>query len=162
MARIETPDLAHLLHSRGQRVTSQRVVILRELRRMGTHVPVEAVWRTVRAQLPTTALPTVYATLELLVELGLARRIETGGSALYDARIEPHQHAICRGCGLVLDVPGRLQADELLRAARTAGFDPESAELVISGLCQRCAAGAVTAPSRGRSSRPASAGRRAR
>jgi Fe2+ or Zn2+ uptake regulation protein len=136
-------DLVELLHSRGQRVTSQRLVILRELRRRRQHATAEEIHRAVHHELPGTATPTIYATLELFVELGLARRIDTGTAALYDARLDPHQHAVCRRCGRVQDVDGRLNASSLLRAAGARGFHPDSAELIISGLCAECAAKAA-------------------
>jgi Fe2+ or Zn2+ uptake regulation protein len=133
-------DLIELLHSRGQRVTSQRLLILRELRRRGQHATAEEIHRTVQRELPGVSVPTIYATLELFVELGLARRIETSTAALYDAGLEPHQHAVCRRCGRVEDVDGRLNANALLGAARAVGFHPQGAELIISGLCAKCAA----------------------
>lgn len=136
-------DLVELLHSRGQRVTSQRLVILRELRRRAQHATAEEIHRAVHQELPGTSTPTIYATLDLFVELGLARRIETGTAALYDARLEPHQHAVCRRCGRVEDVDGRLNAGALLGAARRGGFRPASAELVIWGLCGDCAGSAA-------------------
>jgi Fe2+ or Zn2+ uptake regulation protein len=135
----DVSDLVGLLHSRRQRVTSQRLVILRELRRRGRHATAEEIHRAVHDELPGTATPTVYATLDLFVELGLARRIATGAAAVYDARLDPHQHAVCRRCGRVQDVDGRLNAGALLGAARRTGFQPESAELIISGLCEECA-----------------------
>jgi Fe2+ or Zn2+ uptake regulation protein len=133
-------DLIQLLHARGQRVTSQRLVILRELRRRSQHATAEEIHRAVHEELPGTATPTIYATLDLFVQLGLARRIDTGTAALYDARLEPHQHAICRRCGRVEDVDGRMNATALLRAAGAQGFHADSAELIISGLCEECAA----------------------
>jgi Fe2+ or Zn2+ uptake regulation protein len=132
-------DLVALLHSRGQRVTSQRLVILRALRRRGQHATAEAIHRAVHQELPGVSVPTIYATLDLFVELGLARRIDTGTAALYDAGLEPHQHAVCRRCGKVVDVDGRLNAGAFLGAARSAGFQPQSAELIITGLCSECA-----------------------
>jgi Fe2+ or Zn2+ uptake regulation protein len=141
--RADQTDLIELLHSRGQRVTSQRLVILRELRQRGQHATAEEIHRAVVNELPGISVPTIYATLELFVELGLARRIETGTAALYDAGLEPHQHAVCRRCGRVQDVDGRLNANALLGAARAAGFEPQGAELIISGLCAECAAKAV-------------------
>jgi Fe2+ or Zn2+ uptake regulation protein len=134
------PELTELLHSRGQRATPQRYVMLRELRRLGRHTTADEIRQAVRHELPGTSTPTVYATLELFVELGLARRIGTGlGAALYDARTEPHQHAVCRRCGRVDDVDGELGTSLLFNAAARAGFQAECAELVISGLCADCA-----------------------
>jgi Fe2+ or Zn2+ uptake regulation protein len=136
----DVSDLIGLLRERGQRVTSQRLVILRELRRRGHHATAEQIHRSVRDDLPGTSTPTVYATLELLVELALARRIDTGvGAALYDARTEPHQHMVCRRCERVEDLDGEFDAKRVLRRANAVGFRPEAAELVISGLCPDCA-----------------------
>jgi Fe2+ or Zn2+ uptake regulation protein len=134
-------ELVELLRSRGYRVTSPRLVILRELRQRATHCTAEEIHAAVREWLPGTATPTVYATLELLVDLGLVRRIDAGGPALYDARLDPHQHVVCRRCGEVHDVDGALDAGALLAAARKSGFEPEAAELIISGLCGRCRRG---------------------
>ena len=133
-------DLVELLHRRGRRVTPQRLVILRELRRVGRHATAEELGRGIERELPGTSTPTLYATLDLLVELGLARRIDTGTAALYDARLDPHQHAVCRRCGRVQDVDGKIGAGALIRAAADAGFKPQGAELIISGLCAACAA----------------------
>jgi Fe2+ or Zn2+ uptake regulation protein len=138
-AVIEQSDLVQLLRSRGQRVTSQRLVILRDLRRRGRHATAEEVHHSVRDELPGTSAPTIYATLDLLVQLGLARRIDTGlGAALYDARVEPHQHMVCRRCARVEDLDGELEARDLLDRAAAAGFRPSGAEVVIFGLCAAC------------------------
>jgi Fe2+ or Zn2+ uptake regulation protein len=132
-------ELVELLHGRGQRVTPQRLVILRELRRLGRHATAEEVHRAIDDELPGIAAPTVYATLELLVELGFARRINTGSAAVYDAGMQPHQHAVCRRCGRVQDIAGSVNADALVTAARREGFKADGAELIISGLCADCA-----------------------
>lgn len=133
-------EFAEVLHARGQRATPQRYAILRELRQRDRHATAEEIGAAVRAQLAGTSIPTVYATLELLVELGLVRRIDTGiGPALYDAGTAPHQHMVCRRCGRVQDLPGELDAGRLLTAAGATGFAPDASELVISGRCARCA-----------------------
>jgi Fe2+ or Zn2+ uptake regulation protein len=139
--QIEGRDLVELLRARGQRVTSQRLVILRELRRRGLHTTAEEILDGVRHDLPGTSIPTVYATLELLVELGLARKIDAGiGAALYDARTDPHQHMVCRECGRIFDLDGKYGLESLLRSARRSGFVADGVELVIHGRCADCAA----------------------
>ena len=137
-------DLVDLLHERGQRATPQRLVILRELRRRGHHATADEIRSAVRDELPGTSTPTVYAALELLVELGLVRRIDAApGAALYDARTEPHQHTVCRHCGRVDDVDAEVDTGELERASARAGFRAHGVEVVISGLCRDCAARAA-------------------
>ena len=66
-----------------------------------------------------------YATLELLEQLGLVRRVRAGsGAVLYDPRAAPHQHAVCRSCGAVEDLDAGVDASGALQAARRAGFAP--------------------------------------
>jgi Fe2+ or Zn2+ uptake regulation protein len=141
-----TDDLVELLRARGQRVTSQRLLILRALRAHGTHARAEEIHRAVHDELPGTSTPTVYASLDLMVELGLARKLDVGlGTSLYDARTEPHEHTVCRRCGRVEDLDLELDRAPLMRAAGAGGFRPDAANLVITGLCAPCAA----APARG-------------
>jgi Fe2+ or Zn2+ uptake regulation protein len=141
-AALPTPEaFARVLHARGQRATPQRYAILRELRERGGHATAEEIGRAVRARMPGTSTPTVYATLDLLVELGLARRIDTGhGASVYDGGTAPHHHMVCRRCGGVTDLAGELDRARWLTAAATTGFRPEGAELIVSGLCPGCAA----------------------
>ncbi|MGA9856420.1 MAG: Fur family transcriptional regulator [Solirubrobacteraceae bacterium] len=133
-------DLVEILHARGQRVTPQRLVILRELRRRGRHATADEIRSAIRDELPGTSTPTVYAALELLVDLGLARRLHAGaGATLYDARTEPHHHTVCSSCGRVDDLDAALDVSPLHRASADAGFSPSDVEIVVSGLCARCA-----------------------
>jgi Fe2+ or Zn2+ uptake regulation protein len=143
---IEGGDLIELLRARGQRVTSQRLVILRELRHRGVHATAEEILESVRHDLPGTSVPTVYATLDLLVELGLARKLDAGiGAALYDPRTDPHQHMVCRDCGRIFDLDGEYGLDALVQAAKRSGFIAEGAELMIHGRCSGCSDAPETA-----------------
>jgi Fe2+ or Zn2+ uptake regulation protein len=132
--------LSAALRARGQRVTSQRLVIGRLLRELDRHVTAEEVLRRASEQLPGVSLPTVYATLDLLAELGEARRVDIGGPVLYDPRAEDHAHLRCRSCGGMFDLDVPVDAAAALTAARAAGFAPEGAELVVEGRCAECAA----------------------
>jgi Fe2+ or Zn2+ uptake regulation protein len=132
--------LIDLLHARGQRVTPQRLVINRLVRERDRHLTAEEVHDAVARDLPGTSAPTVYATLDLLAELGLLRRIDAGtGATLYDARTEPHSHSACRRCGAVEDLDATADLSTLEHAAQRTGFRPQHVEVVVSGLCRRCA-----------------------
>jgi Fe2+ or Zn2+ uptake regulation protein len=135
--------LVAALRDRGQRVTSQRLVIGRLLRELDRHVTAEEVLRRASQQLPGVSLPTVYATLDLLAELGEARRVSVGGPVLYDPRAEDHAHLRCRECGAVTDLDIPVDTSSALAAARAAGFAPDGAELVVEGRCAVCAAKAA-------------------
>jgi Fe2+ or Zn2+ uptake regulation protein len=133
-------DLAAALRERGQRVTSQRLLIHRTLRELDRHVTAEELLAAVADRLPNVSLPTVYATLELLEDLGAARRITAGGGAvLYEAGDEDHQHFVCERCGRVEDLRAGVNARAAIQAARNRGFEPRRADLLVHGLCAECA-----------------------
>src|SRR3954466_14360255 len=133
-------ELVVALRERGQRVTSQRLVIGRLLRELDRHVTAEEVLRRASGQLPGVSVPTLYATLGLLAELGVARRVSVGGPVLYDPRVADHAHLRCRVCGRVEDLEVDVDTARALRAAKRAGFEAEGAELVVEGRCAACAA----------------------
>ena len=133
--------LVAALRERGQRVTPQRLLILGALRDLDRHVTAEEVLAAVADRLPNASLPTVYAALDLFEELGIVRRVPApGGATLYDPRTAPHQHLTCRECGRVEDLDVAVDAARALRAAQRRGFQADGAELVVTGLCDRCAA----------------------
>jgi Fe2+ or Zn2+ uptake regulation protein len=141
--RVEEP-LHAALRARGQRVTPQRLVIAAAVRDLGHHATAEEIFTEVGARLPGVSLPTVYATLELLEDMGLVRRVATeSGTAVYDPRTDQHHHLVCRGCGAIADVDGAVDHDALLSAARGAGFAPDEAQVVIRGLCAACRTGSA-------------------
>jgi Fe2+ or Zn2+ uptake regulation protein len=129
------------LRERGMRVTPQRLVIHRALCSQSRHMTAEQVLASVSDVLPGTSLPTVYATLELLETLELVRRVGTGnGAVVFDSRVEPHAHTVCRRCGAMADLEGTAAPDDALARASASGFAPDHAQLVVWGLCGACAA----------------------
>jgi len=131
------------LRERQLRVTPQRIVIHRALCSQARHMTAEQVLGSVSDVLPGTSLPTVYSTLELLESLHLVRRVGAGnGAVVFDSRVEPHAHTVCRRCGAIADLEGAAAPKDALRTAAATGFAPEDAQLVVWGLCRACAAAA--------------------
>lgn len=140
-------DLHRALRDRGQRATPQRLMIASTVSSLPGHATAEQIHGAVAERMPGVSLPTVYATLELLEELGLVRRLaSTTGSAVYDPRTDVHHHLVCRSCGRITDVDGDVDDDAVMRAARSAGFAPDDAQLVVRGVCADCRAAAAAPP----------------
>lgn len=121
------------------RVTPQRIVVHRALLELDRHVTADELLDAVTDRLPNVSLPTVYATLDLLEELGMVRRLQRAGTTLFDPRTEPHHHLVCGICGSVEDLDGELQSGGLERAAADHGFEPERVEALVHGRCRNCA-----------------------
>ncbi|MDQ3850429.1 MAG: transcriptional repressor [Actinomycetota bacterium] len=142
MRAVNDLDLTTPLRERGMRVTSQRVLVHRALRELDRHVTAEELLTAVAERLPNVSLPTIYATLELLEELGMVRRVELGaGATLFDPRTDPHHHMICETCGAIDDLDAELHAAPLLQAGLERGFAPDRVEAVLRGRCRSCSAG---------------------
>jgi Fe2+ or Zn2+ uptake regulation protein len=134
-------DLAAALRAGGGRVTPQRLHVFRTLRRLDKHASAEEVARAVSADLPGVSVPTVYAALETLADLGFARRVTVAkGATLYDPHVDDHHHIVCTRCGKVEDFETPVETDRALRVARAKGFAPARVELLVTGLCSDCAA----------------------
>jgi Fe2+ or Zn2+ uptake regulation protein len=134
-------DLSELLRDRGMRVTSQRLLIDRALRDHGGHLTAEQVHELVGPALPGVTQQTVYSTLALLTELGVARRVSAPGpSTRFESRTDDHHHVVCERCGAIEDLHVRVPVARAVGAARERGFAPASASLTVLGLCAACAA----------------------
>ena len=139
MAQLADTALAEALRARGLRVTPQRLAIARAVRELDGHVTAESVFGHVSAGMPGVSLPTVYAALELLQDLGVVRRVATeGGTVVWDGRVEEHHHAVCRACGVIVDVDAALDPAAVTAAAQAAGFVVDDAQVVVRGLCSAC------------------------
>jgi len=133
-------DLSVLLREHGYRTTAQRVVIHDAVRGAGRHLTAEQVLSMVGERLPGVSLPTVYATLDVLEELGEVRRVHTPSALLFDPRPDDHAHALCRRCGRVEDVDVTMDLEAPVVAAARAGYQADRAEVLVTGLCADCRA----------------------
>jgi Fur family transcriptional regulator, peroxide stress response regulator len=131
--------LREALEANGQRYTEQRAAVYRYLLGTAAHPTADDVFTSVRGEIPDISLATVYKSLEALVGCGLASKLTYGdGSARYDARTDPHPHARCLRCGVVLDVPGGLDYAALAGLGPLADFSVEAYRLELVGHCGSC------------------------
>ncbi len=137
-----TEELTTALRGRGMRATPQRIVLHRALRELDRHVTADELLDAVADRLPNVSLPTIYATLDLLEELGMVRRVQRAGTTLFDPRTESHHHLICTSCGSIEDLDSALDTASLERAAKRHGFEHERIEAVVHGRCASCRAAA--------------------
>ena len=131
-------DLIPALRERGLRVTSQRVVVHRALRELDRHVTADELLEAVSERLPNVSLPTIYATLDLLEDLDMVRRVQRAGATLFDPRTDPHHHLICTECDSIADLDSALDTSEVERAAQRRGFSQARVEAAVYGRCASC------------------------
>jgi len=141
-----------MLRAAGLRVTRPRAAVLSAVQRH-PHSDTEAIIAATREELPDVSHQAVYDTLHRLTQDGLLRCIQPKGTlARYETRIgDNHHHAICRGCGTIVDIDCAVGPAPCLTPSDDHGFAIEHAEVVYWGLCAACRAtdAAVASPARG-------------
>src|SRR5262245_19245808 len=130
----------HILKA-GLRRTAQRDLILEVFLRTEEHLSSEDLYWLVEKEDPTVGHTTVYRTLKLLTEAGLAREVRLGdGKTYYEHHYqhEHHDHMICTECGKVIEFYSA-EIEELQEAmAEKFNFIPTHHSMRILGLCEEC------------------------
>ena len=139
---MRSPDeLTQIFRARGLKITPQRQTIFRVLHSSAVHPTAEAVFDSVRREMPTISLRTVYQTLNDLAAMGEIHAIDLGtGSARFDPHTGPHHHLVCVECGRVQDIEVEFPGVEV-PDADAFGFTVNTTEIVFRGLCRACTAG---------------------
>ena len=139
----ETPEWEEHLRSylarAGLRVTEQRRTIARVFFEHPGHPNIDELYTKIRARFPSIGQATVYRTLKLLVESGLASPSRFGdGTTRYEAAHdgEHHDHLVCITCGAIIE----FRNDEIERLqeeiAAQHRFRVTDHRMVIYGACQ--------------------------
>ncbi len=140
-AAVMMDVLRDSLREHGLPVTQQRESIARVLFESTRHLSAEDIEERLRERGEHVGKATVYRTLNLLVEVGLATEHDFDeGFKRYEANVGParHDHLICTSCGDVEEFQhdGLEALQEELAEAHD--FEPVSRQLKIYGLCSDC------------------------
>jgi Fur family ferric uptake transcriptional regulator len=119
--------------------TAQREVIVDQFLRTQDHISIDELLAKVRKRHPRVGYATVYRTLKLLVDGGLAVERQFGdGQARYEVVGEHHDHFICTSCGLILEFEDdEIEALQDKIAARLGGFTVLRHRHELYGLCPK-------------------------
>lgn len=128
------------LRAHGLRMTPQREMIVEALAHSGRHVTAEEVLEAVRQKTRAVNIATVYRTLDLLVEHGLATRTDLGEGRVVYATIRhgPHIHLVCRRCGQVQEADASLLTPLTTALREQYHFCCDTGHLTLYGLCETC------------------------
>jgi len=128
------------LRSRGYRITPQREMIVEAIAHSGHHINAEEVFAQVQERTRSMNIATVYRTLELLVEQGLASRIDLGEERVIYATYQhgPHIHLVCRQCGQVVDANQDMLSVLNHQLQSEYQFAADLQHISVVGLCSNC------------------------
>ena len=147
---IEKALLLEHIQATGLRRTSQRDLILEIFLSTEDHLTSEDLHNLVHKKDPSVGLTTVYRTLKLLTEAGLAREVGFGdGKTYYEHHYnhEHHDHMICTECGKVIEFFSADIEELQDQMASNFGFKPTHHSLRMWGICAECQQVEATAQS---------------
>jgi Fur family ferric uptake transcriptional regulator len=125
----------------GLRHTSQREIIMEVFLRTEEHPSSEDLYYLVQKEDPAVGHTTVYRTLKLLTEAGLAREVRFGDNKTYYEHHFEHQHhdhMICTECGRVIEFFSEEIESLQDQMADNFGFKPTHHSLRMWGICSEC------------------------
>ena len=101
---VERRTLARYLEDHSLKHTKQREAILDVFLGAPGHITSEDIYQRVREQHPNIGYTTVYRTMKLLCEAGLAQEHHfDDGMTRYEIEHEHHDHLVCTRCGKVIE-----------------------------------------------------------
>jgi Fur family ferric uptake transcriptional regulator len=134
--------LSAYMDKKGMRTTSQRNLIVETFFLAPNHVSIEELLAEVRRRDPKVGYATVYRTLKLLAECGVAneRRFSDGLTRYELADASHHDHLICLECRDIIEFEEPRIEELQERVAKKHGYMLRSHKHELYGICPKCLA----------------------
>lgn len=132
------------LSEQNLRMTTQRELILKTFCKQKKHVTAEQLYEILKKIDPTIGHATVYRTMKLLTEAGIARELNFGeGSVRYepDTAKEHHDHLVCVKCGENIEFLDEEIETLQNRIVNKYGYKLVDHSLNLYGICPKCQKG---------------------
>lgn len=139
---MQTDRFTAYLKGRGLKLTQERLAVLKGVAASDGHFDADELALVVKAINPKVSRATVYRVIPLLVDAGyITKTIRTKGRVSYErlAGTKPHDHMICRSCGVVIEFHEPRLERYIRSTCAEHGFAPDEHTLSIRGYCRDCA-----------------------
>jgi len=138
---VEHAALTRYLEKNGLKQTRQRAAILDVFLDTTGHISSEDLYLRVRERLPQIGFTTVYRTMKLLCDAGLAHeRNFDGGVTRYEIPHEHHDHLVCVRCGKIIEFECQMIEQAQDEIAERYHFHVLRHRHELYGHCADCAA----------------------
>jgi len=124
----------------GLRHSQQREQVARIFFSTTTHIGIEELFKKVQKINSKIGIATVYRTLNLLVESGLAqkRNFDTGAVTYEPTPVKHHDHLICTQCQEVVEFHHE-KIEELQEGiAKSYKYELQFHKMELYGICSKC------------------------
>ncbi|WP_167505940.1 Fur family transcriptional regulator [Desulfosediminicola flagellatus] len=121
------------------RMTNQREIILRELKKSREHLTADELYERVKKSMPRISLATVYRNLEILSEAGIIAKLEMSGrQKRFDYDVREHDHIYCIKCQRVDNLELDRDAIRSVNYESDKGYSIQGYRLEVAGICPGC------------------------
>lgn len=132
---LKNLNYADFLREHGIRPSRQRLAVYEYIWTHRTHPTAEIVYESLAPKIATLSRTTVYNTLRLFCECGVAQMIFVEENEMrFDANTNFHGHFKCTACGALID----FEVDEIAQKL-PAGCKVSERHFYLRGLCPECA-----------------------
>jgi Fur family ferric uptake transcriptional regulator len=136
---LEKKALASYLEDHNLKHTKQREAILEVFLEVEGHITGEELHRRVRRKFPQIGYTTVYRTMKLLCEAGLAsERHFDDGVTRFEIQHEHHDHLVCVRCGKIVEFECSMIESAQERIVKAHGFRLLRHRHELYGHCPSC------------------------
>ena len=136
---VEQRSLSQYLEEHSLKHTKQREAILAAFLEATGHITSEEIHSRVRTDHPNIGYTTVYRTMKLLCDAGLAneRRFDDGVTR-YEIEQEHHDHLVCLRCGKIIEFECAMIEETQLEIADRYQFRVLRHRHELYGHCDAC------------------------
>nr|WP_027179993.1 transcriptional repressor [Maridesulfovibrio bastinii] len=131
------------LNENGLNMTPQRLVILQAFLDMDGHFTSDELYKKVKQHDPAIGQATVYRTLKILLDSGIADCFDIGdGVSIFEVSHgqEHHDHLICVRCRKKIEIVDEEIEKKQEEVATREGFTITHHRLLLYGICPECQA----------------------
>ena len=130
-------NYTNILREHHLKATPQRLEIANALGYNG-HMTIEKLYKVMLQKFNSISLATIYKNINLMVENAFIQEVKIPNEkSVYELTKGTHSHLVCRQCNEIQDITLDLSQTTQL-ASQTSHFKIDKADLVLSGLCQKC------------------------
>ncbi len=136
---VEYRTLASYLEEHNLKNTRQREAILGVFLQATGHVTSDELFQRVRGEHPNIGYTTVYRTMKLLCDAGLATEHHfDDGITRFEIAHEHHDHLVCTRCGKIIEFECRMIEETQNQIAARYGFRLLRHRHELYGHCRDC------------------------
>lgn len=130
-------ECIRILKEKKVKVTAQRIAVFEILRKNREHFSAENIFEEVKKKFPVVSLGTIYSTLLVLREKGLASEVNIASDkSFFEARGDTHHHFYCKRCRKFFDID--IPFCQALEQKEISGNIINECQGYFYGICKQC------------------------